>query len=131
MLPVDSGGGGGNNGGGSITSNQTRTIVVQWALAPGCPVPDYFQVIGYTGSDPTATAAYLWAPAVKLTPAAAAKNAVALGTTQPYAVSIKYGLSATPGAVTAAVASEYLSGTTQSQVPIRTTPTPLSTGRMP
>ena len=121
MLPIPVGAPITNPGSGP-TAIQTRTMVVQWALAAGVPAPDYFQVIAYTGSDPTNTAVYLWNPAVKLTPAAAAKMATTLGTTQPYAAKIQYSCAATLGPVTASVCSEYVSGQVQSQAPVRTRP---------
>ena len=92
---------------------QTTTFLVQWGLAGGCPQPDYFEIILYTGTDPTNEANWLCQPV-------ATKD----GTST--AISIQIGLSTSPGAVHAAVCSIYLSGQTQNNnpVPVKPVPTP-------
>ena len=51
MYPAPVGG-----GGGSTNINQNRTVSVTWAMPAGAPNPSYFQVLLFTGSDPTNTA---------------------------------------------------------------------------
>ena len=108
MLPVNSGPTGNFNG-TTPTVNQTYTMTVTWALAPGCPNPDYFEVIAFTGSDPTNDSTWVFPPACT-------KDGTARS------LSIAYALAAAPGALTAAVRSVYLSGNTQSAAPVRSSP---------
>ena len=84
-----------NPGGANPSSSQTWTMVVSWGLAPGCPNPDYFEIVAYTGSDPTNVSNWIFPPV-----------ATADGTVRT--LSIGYSLSASPsGPVSAAVRSVY------------------------
>ena len=121
--PIDVGNGGKNDG-STITSNQTSTMVISWALAAGCPAPDYFEVIAYTGGNPIDTTQWLWTNAVQVTPAAAQNTATSLGTANPYAAQIKYGASAPISNAAAAVRSVYASGKSIT-LPVRPTPLPI------
>ena len=42
------------NNGSTTTVAQTTWVNVTWAMPVGAPNPDYFEVVGFTGSDPTA-----------------------------------------------------------------------------
>ena len=126
LPPVEVGGGGVGNNGSGATSSQTWTMIADWALAPGCPVPDHFEVVAYTGSDPTTNWLF---PPVSVTAQIAAAFATAHSLAQPYGISIQYGLTSAPGSVSLAVASIYLDGATSA--PVRTKPLPLTGGGVP
>ena len=54
-------------GPGPISSGGTTValpikIQVNWDLPPGTPDPDFFEIVGYTGTDPTDTTSWSFSP---------------------------------------------------------------------
>ena len=45
--PINGAGGGHTSGGSSPVIYQSWQLTVNWALAPGCPQPDYFEVVAW------------------------------------------------------------------------------------
>jgi hypothetical protein len=61
--PGDAGnGGGGVTPGGGGTLYTRKTITITWAFPANSPNPEAFEVVAFTGTDPTDTTAYLFAP---------------------------------------------------------------------
>lgn len=61
--PGDAGSGGGTvapGGGGTLYTR--KTITISWSFPANAPNPEAFEVIAFTGTDPTDTTAYLFAP---------------------------------------------------------------------
>jgi|GEM_PF-5311822 len=47
MYPVNGDGGGSSSGGSTPVIYQSWTLTLNWSLAPGCPNPDYFEVVAW------------------------------------------------------------------------------------
>ena len=63
MDPGDasSGGGGVSSGNGGTLYNR-KWMKISWSFPANAPTPDAFEVVAFTGTDPTDSTAYLFAP---------------------------------------------------------------------
>lgn len=48
--------------GSVVTANQTHTVTINWSLGPGVPQPDYYEILVFTGTDPTQEANWIAGP---------------------------------------------------------------------
>lgn len=111
-------------GGGNPSLVLSYKTVIGWNLAPGCPVPDYFEVILYTGSNPALSSSWLTLPAVQVNPAVAAAYAVDNSLSQTYGLAMVFTVPTTlSGPVSPAVRSVYGNGA-MAAVPTRVKPLP-------
>lgn len=58
----ESGGGGTTGKGSGGTLYGRKTITITWSFPANAPDPDAFDVVAFTGTDPTDTTSYLFAP---------------------------------------------------------------------